>query len=320
MAGLGFSFNMISKHQYFIDGKRVDVVDQTSKTRPMVSITMITYNHERYISQAIEAVMMQKTNFSIKLIIGDDFSSDTTREIISKFQIQYSDKIVLKLPECNLGVNVNSLSNKLLCNGKYIAECEGDDYWTDPLKLQKQVDFLEKNPSYVMTCHSIYEFKNDFLHKTDWRCNKSRIKYRLEDYLYKLFFHTSSVVYQNHVLPAYLGSTKVLNGDYALYLYILTKGKLYYFNERMSVYRVHDGGITNSALHKEKQKVFESKNYIFENLNAITNFEYSKYIRLNFLIEKEILFMNSRKSSLNKNRFKYWFYKLNYKFLLLIKK
>lgn len=288
----------------------------------MVSVEMITYKHGAYIAQAIEGVLMQETTFNYELIVSDDCSPDNTEIMVNNLISSHSKGHLIKYfrHKKNIGMNANADFAIKQCTGKYIALCEGDDYWTDPLKLQKQVDFLESNPSYVMACHSINELKNDVLHKADWRCNKNRAKYKLEDYLYELFFHTSSVVYRNVTLPSYVNSTKILNGDYAVFSFILTKGKLYYFNEVMSVYRKHDGGVTNSDLHKKNHKVLESKNYIFENLNSITNFTYSKYIRLNFLIEKEIFLMNSRKSSYNINRFKYWFYKLNYKFLLFIDK
>ena len=88
----------------------------------------------------------------------------------------------------------------------------------------------------------------------------------------------------------------------------------------MSVYRKHEGGISNSQLHKRNDVVFESKKYIFENVDIITNYKYTKFIKLNFLIEKEIVLMNSKNSSYNINRFKYWFYKLTYKFVLFLNK
>ena len=89
---------------------------------------------------------------------------------------------------------------------------------------------------------------------------------------------------------------------------------------KISVYRKHEGGISNSQLHKRNDLVFESKKYIFENVDIITNYKYTKFIKLNFLIEKEIVLMNSKKSNYNVNRFKYWFYKLKYRFFLLMDK
>jgi glycosyltransferase involved in cell wall biosynthesis len=165
LVNLGFKYKELSKQQYLIDGKRVAIVDETSDMLPMVSVTMITYNHEKFIKQAIEGVLMQKTSFKVVLVIGEDCSTDETRKIVCEYQRNNRDKIILKLPDENLGVNINSVSNKLFCKGKYIAECEGDDYWTDPYKLQKQVDFLEANPDYVTCFHDaiIINGKGDYI-------------------------------------------------------------------------------------------------------------------------------------------------------------
>jgi glycosyltransferase involved in cell wall biosynthesis len=290
--------------------------------KPLVSVIMITFGHENFIEQAINGVLMQICDFDIELIISNDCSPDKTDHVIQNILKDHKHSSWIKYfkQETNLGMMPNFIFSLEQCKGNYIALCEGDDYWIDPLKLQRQVDFLENNTSYVMACHCIYELKLDVLNEADWRCNKNRAKYKLEDYLYKLFFHTSSVVYKNFELPPYIKSDKILNGDYAVFSYLLTKGNLYYFNEIMSVYRIHDAGISNSDLHKKIHRVFESKNYIFENINSVTNFAYSKYIWLNILIEKEILLMNSGKSSYNINRIKYWIYKLIYKFQLFLDK
>lgn len=287
-----------------------------------LSVVMITYGHEKYIREAIEGVLMQNCNFEIELIIADDCSPDDTESVVQNIIKSHPKGNIIKYikHQKNKGMMPNFNFAIKAATGKYIALCEGDDYWIDPLKLQKQVNFLETNIDYIMICHGIKELKNDTLKDVDWRFDKTRLKFRLQDYLYQLFFHTSSVVFRNIELPEYINSTKILNGDYAVFSYILTKGKLYYFNESMSVYRMHLGGVTNSPLHKEGIKVFESKKYIFEHLNAITKFKYNKFIKLNFVIENQILLMNLRKNRYSINRFKYWFYKLQYKFLLLFEK
>ncbi len=120
------------------------------KSNPMVSVLMITYNHESYIAQAIEGVLMQKTDFAIEIVIGEDCSTDRTREIVLDYQKKYPELIRVIISDNNVGMMNNSKRTMAACRGKYIALCEGDDYWTDPLKLQKQVDFLESNPDYVM--------------------------------------------------------------------------------------------------------------------------------------------------------------------------
>ena len=113
---------------------------------PLVSVRMSTYNHEKFIAQAIEGVLMQKTNFLFELIIGEDCSTDRTREIVVDYANRYPEIIKPILHEKNVGSKLNGRACKAACRGKYIAICEGDDYWIDPLKLQKQVDFMESHP------------------------------------------------------------------------------------------------------------------------------------------------------------------------------
>ncbi|MDD2284078.1 MAG: glycosyltransferase [Paludibacter sp.] len=113
---------------------------------PVVSVYMITYNHEPYIAQAIEGVLIQETDFSIELVIGEDCSTDRTREIVLEYQKKHPDIIRVITSEKNVGAKKNGNRTRPLCRGKYIAFCEGDDYWHHPKKLQKQVDYLEAHP------------------------------------------------------------------------------------------------------------------------------------------------------------------------------
>jgi len=111
----------------------------------LVSVWMTTYNHESYISEAIEGVLNQKTNFIYELIIGEDNSTDNTRQICLDYENKYPGTINLILNDQNIGLIRNYNMTLQECKGKYVAYCDGDDYWSDPLKLQKQVDFLERN-------------------------------------------------------------------------------------------------------------------------------------------------------------------------------
>ena len=119
---------------------------------PVVSVHMITYNHEPYIRQAIEGVMMQKTDFEFELVIGEDCSTDMTREICFEYQKKYPDKIRVLWSQKNLYRNPHPAGENgwrvfVHCRGEFIAYCEGDDYWIDPLKLQKQVDVMRRHPN-----------------------------------------------------------------------------------------------------------------------------------------------------------------------------
>lgn len=122
---------------------------------PKVSVTMITYNHEPYIERAIEGVLMQNVDFPYELIIADDRSPDDTRAIALRYKELYPDKIKLLFQPENVGMLENARMARELCRGEYKAFCEGDDYWNDPFKLQKQVDFLDTHPEYVGVVHQM---------------------------------------------------------------------------------------------------------------------------------------------------------------------
>src|ERR1700733_14979577 len=115
-----------------------------------VSVFMITYNHEKYVEQAIKSIVTQKVNFDFELVIGEDFSTDNTLAICKKYSARYPDIIKLLPSDKNHGLMGNAVRTLNACTGKYIAMCEGDDYWCDPYKLQKQVDFLETNSDYTI--------------------------------------------------------------------------------------------------------------------------------------------------------------------------
>src|SRR6187402_2860382 len=123
------------------------------KDSPLVSVCLITYNHKEYIVQAIESVLMQKTSFGWELIVADDYSTDGTRDILLEYQKQYPELITLILQEHNVGPAKNWMTLMEKPRTKYIAYFEGDDYWTDPLKLQKQVNVLEKNDELAIAAH-----------------------------------------------------------------------------------------------------------------------------------------------------------------------
>jgi glycosyltransferase involved in cell wall biosynthesis len=137
---------------------------------PVASVLMITYNHERFIDKAIEGVVTQHAAFPYELIIGEDCSKDRTRQIALDYQKRYPDKIKVLTADRNVGPKRNSFRNLNAARGKYIAYCEGDDYWHEPRKLQKQVEFLEKNPDYglVHSCFHTHYVKGDRLIRNDY--------------------------------------------------------------------------------------------------------------------------------------------------------
>ena len=124
---------------------------------PLVSVAMITYNHAPYIVQAIEGILQQETNFPIELVIGEDCSTDGTREIVFDYKKRHPDIIKIVTSDRNVGACKNTVRTERACRGKYIAFCEGDDYWHHPKKLQKQIDFLETHPDYGLVHSKIKE-------------------------------------------------------------------------------------------------------------------------------------------------------------------
>ena len=128
------------------------------KENPLLSVVTIAYNHEAYIQKCIECVLMQKVNFPIEFIIADDCSTDGTLTICKSYAARYPELIRIITSENNVGAVLNEQRAFMAARGKYIATCEGDDYWTDPDKLQKQVDFLESHPDFSVCFHRYRKF------------------------------------------------------------------------------------------------------------------------------------------------------------------
>ncbi|MBD2209700.1 glycosyltransferase [Nostoc linckia FACHB-104] len=209
-----------------------------------LSVLMITYNHEAFIAQAIESILLQEVNFDYEIVIGEDCSTDNTRKILLNYQEKYPDKIRLILPENNLGMQKNFSETFKSCQGKYIALLEGDDYWISSNKLQKQVDFLEKNSEYIICFHNAWvkhtESKNDYFMNS----NINKDVFDITDII-KLdwFIATASMVFRNNIieLPDWLDNLMV--ADMPLQLLLSEHGKFKYLDEVMSVYRRHENGI-----------------------------------------------------------------------------
>lgn len=209
-----------------------------------VSVEMITFRHELYIRQAIEGVLMQETNFNFELVIADDCSPDSTSEIVESIIKNHpkGDKIKYFRHKENIGMQPNGMFAYNQCHGKYIALCEGDDYWTDPLKLQKQVDFLENNLEYVLCFHQV-----DIL-KLDGEIVEDFITKVPDDYetiealaTFGNYIHTPSVVFRNVIKEFSFEFELSPIGDYFFYIMLAEHGKLKYLKEKMAVYRFGSG-------------------------------------------------------------------------------
>ena len=247
----------------------------------LVSISCITYNHEDYISEAIESFLAQKTNFKYEILIHDDASTDNTVEIIKQYERTYPEiikPIYQKENKYSRGIKVGSFYlNRAL--GKYIAICEGDDYWVDPYKLQKQVDYMEAHPECNACVHAALKVaaKTKEIIGTI-RPSKSNRNYNAEEVILGGggFFATNSILHRNsfNQLPKFYYKSPV--GDYPLIIYLAINSDVYYMDEFMSAYRV---GVINSWSSKLTQDGIESKTKHFKDIELMLNEvnEYSNY-------------------------------------------
>jgi glycosyltransferase involved in cell wall biosynthesis len=211
---------------------------------------MLTYNQQEYIAQAIESVLMQETNFNYQLVIGEDCSTDQTKEICKKYAAKNPDKIKLLLNERNLGLGANYVKTYKECTGKYVAICDGDDYWTDPLKLQKQVDFLEKNKDFSL----VYTLNNNSYPNGELTNFRNKfIPNNFEDLVKGNYIASVTALFRNEKLSPDL-AYKIPSfpyGDWPTYLLILRNGgKIKLLTKVTAVYRKDFG--TSTKLRKER--------------------------------------------------------------------
>lgn len=219
--------------------------EEPGRDNILVSVCMITYNHGNYIREAIEGVLKQKTDFAIELVIGEDFSTDNTRIICQEYTAKHPDIIRLLSSVKNLGMMPNFIRTTEACTGKYIALCDGDDYWTDSYKLKKQVDFLETNEDFAI-CHHNMQVVYDNEIREPHLSNNSQQKEvsTIEDLARMYFIYTASSIFRNGLIkkwPDFIYQSSL--GDYLLYMLIAQYGKIRYFPDVMGVYRVHENGI-----------------------------------------------------------------------------
>jgi len=247
--------------------------------KPLVSVCMIAYNHEDFIAQAIEGVLMQKTNFDLELVIGDDYSTDETRKICNEYKKEFPDKIRILERERNLGMSANFADTLEDCLGKYVALCEGDDYWTDPFKIQKQIDFLEKNTDFAICFHNA-----DVLDEETGNISKDFYPYRrgvaeFADLLCGLYVPTASCVFRNNLFEQFPDFFYDYALDIILNLLNARHGKLKFFDETMSVYRSHRGNYTNSEGRlKQLTFVIDGITRTREYFHPFCNDEFDRFI------------------------------------------
>lgn len=261
--------------------------------KPLVSVCIITYNHVAYISQCLDSVLEQKTTFPFEVVIGEDCSTDNTRKIIETYRQKYPEKILLITSDHNVGMQPNAIRTLNTCRGKYIALCEGDDYWTDSFKLQKQVTVLDNHPEWSICFHNVERhYQNKTRKPTRFNPPTKKKIYNLEDLLKGNFIHTSSVMYRNKLFGEFpVWYYNVAVGDWPLFILNAQYGDIGYINEIMSVYRIHEGGIHSPQTRlSNSQKMIE----IYKFMNVYFHFEYDKIIQSGIYLHQYYIAKDSK--------------------------
>ncbi len=225
-----------------------------------VSVVVVTYNHAKYISDAITSILNQKLDFKMEIVVADDGSTDDTIAIVTKFEQQYPGKIISLKSALNKGVRENAFKSKFNVRGEYVAILDGDDYWDYELKLQKQVAFLDEHKDYNGIFHDAKIIHVDDSEKVLFGSKKLYS----QNYRFKEIIYPSDLILREIILPsssALLRTSairdddfKLIKGNYSflwkLCCLIIKKSKFYFINEPWSVYRNHEKGISKSNNHE----------------------------------------------------------------------
>lgn len=264
----------------------------------MVSVFCTTYNQKKYISQCLNSLVNQITTFNYEIIVRDDASTDGTSDIVRAFYEKYPDKIVpMILSENHFQRGLSHISYEKMFNmsrGKYIAICEGDDFWTDETKLQKQVDFMESHPEHSLCGHAAYyalengEYIKDRLFQFDTQSRDLSV----EEIITNWAMATCSLLYRKScrtdIIVPFKG--KCINGDYALMVYLALKGKVYYINECMGAYRVCSNGSLSQMRKNNTEYLKETRLEYINMLDRIDDYTHKKYSDIILLQKKKNLF------------------------------
>lgn len=256
-----------------------------NQTTAFVAIHCLVYNHEPYLRDCLEGFVMQQTNFPFVAIVHDDASTDNSAAIIREYEEKYPNiikPIYEKENQWRKGTLTKVMNAAIYATGaKYIAMCEGDDYWTAPLKLQKQVDFMEANPEYSMCFHKVDILSPDVkdIGLYDHLCEREYSAYEIYD---RWTIPTCSVLYNRHKLKPLRPKTCIF-GDIVLFLSLANGGKLFCLDFVGGVYRRHSGGVStqnNNKLHKALYHQYKEMEKIFPDVREISNKRKINYLGL----------------------------------------
>lgn len=253
----------------------------SKKKIPKVSVCMITYGHEKYIREAIEGVLMQECNFEIELVIANDCSPDDTGRIVNEVIAQHPRGNLIRyyIHDTNLGMMPNFIFALQECKGKYIALCEGDDYWINKYKLQKQVEILEADISLVACYHNSNLIDSDgAVILKSYLLKNYKKDYDASEMIKGAHIITSSVLFRNLIVNYPSQFLLVANGDTFLFSLLGNYGSGKYIDEIMSCYRRHSGGVWSSnSLLKKTQMAQNTYHELHNYYSSIQNERWAKY-------------------------------------------
>lgn len=259
-----------------------------TNNKPLVSIVCTSYNHEKYIKNTLNGFVSQKTNFPIEIIVHDDASTDSSAAIIKDYENKYPHlfkNIYQSSNQYSKGRNIWEYIFSNHCSGKYIALCEGDDYWIDSFKLQKQINFLENNSEYVLCSHNAKIIYNNVMsdvlfneHTTDYDISMSEI-------IMGWSIPTASIVFRKSAIKYPEWHARIINGDILLTTLLRDKGKIFFMNDTMSVYRKHLGGLS-FQINKIPFEYLQRLKELYVDLDQYFDYRYTD------IIEKKIKKIN----------------------------
>ena len=276
------------------------LISKKKTTNRIISVVVTSYNHEKYIQECIDSILMQKGNFELELILGDDDSQDGTRRILEEYHNKYPKTVHLLPKAKNMGVTKNLKRCFKEVNGDYVAVCEGDDYWTDPSKLQKQANFLDDRPDCIMCFNSIlmsYEGKEE--KNYIFQENLTKNTFTTHDLILDNFIgNFSCCMYRTNIvkkLPDTLYDIFIV--DWMFNIACSEYGNIGFLNDNMTVYRIHDNGLWSSK--DSSVQISELSEHI-DTYNEFLSFKYDSEFKK---YQKRILDLEKEGNESKKNGF-----------------
>ena len=244
-----------------------------------VTVLVMTYNHERFIGQALDSTLTQETNFDYEILISEDYSTDRTRQIVQEYARHHPRRIRLILSDHNLRSNEIVTRGIRQALGEYIALLDGDDFWLDRHKLQKQVDFLDTHPECTVCFHQAIA-RDERGERPDWYWTPANQKEfsMLEDICMGNFIATGSTMFRRAAIdapPEWYSSFFPIT-DWPLHILNAEKGKIGYINEVMSVYRYHEDGAYSGLSQSQKQ---DQTYHLYQRFEEVFEHRYQRFIK-----------------------------------------